>query len=244
VALPVTLNRNYRLRVESVGTRHRVYADGVKVLDVIDASHASGRVALLTYRSAAEFDNVLVTPAPGATLWATGQPERPFSYYWTTSGPGLWDNDATLNGARLYSQSSVAGDARAAIGVASGDQTVETRVRATTFAGTGGGDRWFGAMARYTSESNYYYLSLRSSGTVSLRKVVNGAVTVLGTASLPVTVGRWYQLRLEAVGSRLRGYVDGNLVLETTDTAHPQGKTGMVTYRTAAQFAGYRAVRP
>jgi hypothetical protein len=125
-----------------------------------------------------------------------------------------------------------------------GEGTPNCSVSSTTFAGTGSGDRWFGALARYTNETNYYYLSLRSGGSVSLRKVTNGTVTVLGSATLPVTVGRWYSLRLEAVGSRLRGYVDGKLLLEATDSTHPQGKSGLVTYRTAAEYAGYRALRP
>lgn len=243
-SLPVTLDRNYRLRLESIGTRHRVFVDGAPLLEATDASLASGRPALLTYRSAADFDNVFVTGAPAATLWAVREAERPFDSHWTTSGPGLWANDARIGVERIYAQYSVAGDARAVTGESVGDQSVEVRARATTFAGTGGGERWFGAIARYRDDSNYYYLSLRSGGSVSLRKLTSGSITVLGTATLPVTVGRWYQLRLEAVGTRLRAYIDGALVLEATDSTHRQGRTGLVTYRAAAQYAGYRATRP
>jgi hypothetical protein len=122
---------------------------------------------------------------------------------------------------------------------------VEFKVRATAFASGGGtGDRWFGAMARYTNDTNYYYVSMRSGGTISLRKVVNGVITVLATANMPVAVNNWYTLRLEAVGSRLRAYVDGKLALEAADSAHASGRTGMVTYRTAAQFQLFRAVQP
>ena len=61
----MTLNRGYRVRLESIGTRHRVYVDGRPVLEASDDSIASGRAGLLTYRTAAEFDNVMVMPKLG-----------------------------------------------------------------------------------------------------------------------------------------------------------------------------------
>ncbi len=144
----------------------------------------------------------------------------------------------------VFAQSSVAGTARAVIGVPTDDQSVDVRARPTTFAGTGGGDRWFGVMARYVDDSNYYYLTLRNTNTVSLRKLTNGAITVLGTYSLPVTLGTWYRLRIEAVGTQIRGYVNGFLVAEATDTTHARGAAGPITNRAAVDFDDYRAIQP
>jgi pectate lyase len=105
-----------------------------------------------------------------------------------------------------------------------------------TFASGGSGDKWVGAMTRYSGDSNYY--------DVSLRKVVDGAIGVLATATMPMALNHWYSLRLEAVGSRLRAYVNGTLALEATDSALASGKSGMVTYRAAAQFKQLRTVQP
>ena len=84
----------------------------------------------------------------------------------------------------VMQQTSTAGSALALVGTPTDDQMVKTRARATSFGS--GADRWFGIAARYVDESNYYYLTVRNSNTVSLRKVVNGAVTVLGTVSRTV----------------------------------------------------------
>jgi pectate lyase len=138
----------------------------------------------------------------------------------------------------------VAGTTRAVIGVPTDDQSVDVRARPTTFAGTGNGERWFGVMARYVDDANYYYLSLRSTNTVSLRKLTHGAITVLGTYSLPITLGTWYRLRIEAVGTQVRGYVNGILVAEATDTTHARGAAGPITYRAAVDFDDYRAIQP
>jgi hypothetical protein len=242
VAVP--LNRPYRLRLESIGTRHRVYVNGAPLLDADDTALASGRAALLTHQSSAEFDNVVVSPTPATILYArdftsSGGPTD----LWTFTGIGLWNN-AVSGSERVFAQSSVAGAARAVAGVPTDDQSVEVRARPTTFAGTGNGDRWFGVMARYVDDSNYYYLSLRNTNTASLRKLTNGVIQVLGTYSLPVSVGTWYQLRLEAVGAQIRGYVNGFLVAEATDFTHARGTAGPITNRAAVDFDDYRATQP
>jgi hypothetical protein len=85
---------------------------------------------------------------------------------------------------------------------------------------------------------------VRNSNTVSLRKLVNGAITVLGTATLTVTSNTWYDLRLDAVGNDLRAFVNGVQVLQATDVSHAGGQGGILTYKTGAEFAGYIAWQP
>ena len=87
----IALNRPYRLRLESIGTRHRVYMNGVSVLDVDDTALRSGRAALLTHRASAEFDNVVASPTPATILYAanfttSGGPTD----LWSFTGTGLW----------------------------------------------------------------------------------------------------------------------------------------------------------
>jgi len=118
---------------------------------------------------------------------------------------------------------------------------VVTRARATGFSGQ---DRWFGIAARYVDESNYYYLAVRNSNTVSLRKLVNGAITVLGTAPLTVTPNTWYDLRLDAVGNELRAFVNGVQVLQAIDASHASGQGGILTYKTGAEYVDYLAWQP
>jgi hypothetical protein len=239
-----SVNRPYRLRLESIGTRHRVYLNGMPVLDCDDTSLASGRAALLTFRSSVEFDNVVASPTPATILYA-----RDFTSQggptdlWSFTGTGLW-HTVSSGSNFVFAQSSVAGIARAVVGVPTDDQSIDVRARPTTFAGTGTGDRWFGVMARYIDDSNYYYLTLRNTNSVSLRKVANGVVTVLGNYSLPITLGIWQRLRIEAVGAQIRGYVNGVLVAEATDSTHALGATGLITHRSAVDFDDYRAIQP
>jgi len=238
------MNRPYRLRLESIGTRHRVYMNGVPVLDADDTALSSGRAALLTHRTSAEFNNVVASPTPAAILYATNftSTEGPTDL-WSFTGTGTW-RQASIGTNFVFAQRSVAGVARAVIGVPTDDQSVDVRGRATAFSAIGSGDRWFGVMARYVDDSNYYYLTLRNTNTVSLRKLVNGAITELGSYSLPITVGTWYRLRIEAIGSQIRGFVNGVLVAEATDSSHARGAGGPITNRAAVDFDDYRAIQP
>ena len=248
-SVPWALNRTYRLRLESVGTLHRVYVDGNLVLEAWDDALSHGRAALLSYRAAADYDNVIVSPFLTQTIYAASdglaynppmlQPEP-----WTYSGTGQWSWQSA--GADVYfNQASTADTTRAVVGpdqIINTDQIVQARVRPRAF--NAAGSPWFGVMARYQDPNNYVYVTLRKSNIVSLRKLVNGSIVDLGSAVLTVTPNTWYTVRLEAVGSRLRTYVNGRLVLEATDSQPVIGRVGLVTYRTAADFDDIRAVVP
>lgn len=238
-ALPVTVDRRYRLRLESIGSVHRVYVDGALVLDVDDSSGPHyGNAGLTMNRARADFDNVVVTPSPLTTVYvddfalSTSDP-------WTHTGTGQW----TFSGG-VFAQNAVVPEARAVIGGPTTDQVVQARVRQIAWSSTGTAERWAGVLARYRDAGNYYYLHLRSGGTVSLRKLVDGAVVTIASAPLAVTLNTQYALRLEVVGNQLRGYVNGNLLLQATDDSHSSGISGLMTSKSATQFDDYIAYQP
>jgi len=236
---PVTvqLNQSYRLRLESIGTRHRVYVDGQLLLTAEDTGpQVAGDAALVMYRAQADYDNVVVSPAPRSSIYAddfTGSQNRGD---WTYTGTGQWSiaGDA-------FAQNSVAGDARAIIGTPVDDQVVSLRVRPTAFAA---GTAWVGLVARYLNDQNYYYVTLRNSGMLSLRKLVNGAITEIATVPVSVAVGSTYALRLDATGTALRVYLNGTLVIQAVDSSHTKGRGGAIAYKAAAQFDDYVAYQP
>jgi pectate lyase len=69
-------------------------------------------------------------------------------------------------------------------------------------------------------------------------------VQVLDSAPLPVTSKTLYRVRLEAIQNELRVYVDGRLVLEATDTSHPWGRYGAITFKAAASYDDVLVTQP
>ena len=236
--LPVNLNRNNRITLETVGDRHSIFVDGRLINRTIDKSLFHGHAGVRTYRARADFDNVVLSAAPRITL-ARGIRASAFEPV-----DGAW-SVGSGNTSSTYTQQSTAGDARSLFGPATTDQVFDLSLRADGFAApVAGKQSWFGVMLRYVDPSNYYYVSLRSSNEISLRKVVNGAVTVLATAPLAVQTGTSYDLRFEAIGARLRVFRGNELVLQAADGSIPAGRPGFVTYRTAARYTDYLVYMP
>jgi pectate lyase len=148
---------------------------------------------------------------------------------WSTNG-GSWS--VTTDGSRVYRQGGTSSDARALAGTSSWtDYSVQARIKPTAFNGS---NRFVALLARVQSSTSYYYLALRSNNTVELKRLDGGSSTTLDTASLPVTAGTWYTVRLDVAGSTLRGYVNGTLLTEATDTRYTAGRIGVATFYAAA----------
>jgi hypothetical protein len=87
---------------------------------------------------------------------------------------------------------------------------------------------------------------LRSNNTVSLRKLTNGAITTLDTASFPIATGNTYRVRLSVIGNALLGYVNDQLLVEGIDNTAPHtvGRHGLAMYKTRADFDDYLVTQP
>jgi hypothetical protein len=252
-SVPFALNRKYRIRLESMHGAQRVYVDNVKVLQARDTTLTQGRPGLMTYRAAADFDNVLASPGSQTTVWADAgdgaSPPNPAPYYFgipydQEAGEWTWENEGTNV---IFRQSSLTEYGRAYAGRNSrnaGNLTVEARVRVRAFGA--GSDPWVGLAFRAEEDyDNYTYLSFRRSNTVTLRTRYGNTLTQRGAAVQTVTPGVWYRLRMELVGNQLRAFVNGRLVIETTmDASEWGGKFGLLTYHAQADFDDIRVVTP
>jgi hypothetical protein len=150
---------------------------------------------------------------------------------WTTHA-GTWA--VAGDGSNVFAQTNTAGDAKASAGSPSWtNQIVEAKVKAQSFNGT---NRFVAVFARFQDPSNYYFVALRSNGTLQLSRLVAGAATAMVTQQFPVQTGTWYTVRLEVIGSTLKAFVDGVLRAQTTDTRFPSGKIGLGTFSASAVF--------
>ncbi|MCG5436385.1 pectate lyase family protein [Micromonospora foliorum] len=154
---------------------------------------------------------------------------------WSRSG-GSWS--VVTDGSLVFRQSGTSSDARA-LASAPGwaDYGVQARVRPTGFGGT---NRHVGVIARAQNSSSYYALAVTASGGVQLLRRAGGDPVALDSAAGGVTTGSWATLRLEAVGTTLRGYVNGALVVEATDSAFAAGRAGLATSYASASFDDVR----
>jgi hypothetical protein len=239
-SLPVTLNSTYRLRLEAIGTTIRVLVNDRVALQVVDKSLKHGSAALLMFKTAADYDNIIATPSPQVLL--VDDTFEQFNGFRWTRVSGVWSMPTGVFPGN-YLQSSTAGNATLLTGVNSTtDQSIQALARPISF-GTDT-DRWFGLFTRWQDAKNYYYVTLRSTNQISLRKLVGGAIQVLDSAPLPVTQGGSYRVRLEAIRDQLRVYVDGRLLLEATDSSYTRGRYGLIMFKAGTIYDDVMVTQP
>jgi hypothetical protein len=237
------IGHNYRMRLESVGHQHTVFIDGFQRLRVKDKTLSHGHPGIASYRTRFEVDNVVVSGGTRVLLRLDDVHGGWLSNGWQ-SATGTWEQSFQDNGFYLTQIDNEA-YSRWFSKVAVGYQVVSARVRPQSH-GTAN-DPWIGIAARVIDESNYYYVTLRRSQQLSLRRLVNGQNQVLATVPQPLNLGTWYDLRLEIIGTHIRAYVNGDLkidILDSTLSAGGGGRNALLMYKTAADVWSYVAYQP
>jgi hypothetical protein len=216
-----------------------------------DRSLPHGRAGLATWRARADFDDVYVagTSEYGLQNRAWGWAGHNVDVDLTTAG-GNWqvpwheqeDPEDTTYPLELR-QLDMSGDARAYTGTPVGNMDINTRVRLDAF-GASPQSAWFGVMARYVDPANFYYVTARNTGQIQIRKVVDGVITVLASASFTPVAGQYYDLRFLVINDQLQVFVDRTFMASAHDDAIARGQYGLATYRTAATWESLSAVQP
>lgn len=101
------------------------------------------------------------------------------------------------------------------------DYTIRLRARKL------GGREGFIVLFHAANRDNYHWWNIGGwDNTVTRTEATeNGARQPYGPeADFTVETGRWYDLRLEVSGNRLQGYIDGNLVTDTTYESPPDSE--------------------
>lgn len=120
------------------------------------------------------------------------------------------------------------------------DYTVEVKVKPLSLVDLAG------VVFRYHTNRHFYLFGLRNGKEAVLRlrlpleqKLRVGEWRELGRVEFPYDVRRYYLLRVENAGGRIRAFIDGKQVLEATDVEVLKGKAG-VTATMPARFMDFR----
>ncbi len=121
------------------------------------------------------------------------------------------------------------------------DYTVEVKVRPLLM------EDMAGVVFRYRTNRHHYIFSLHDGKEAQLRlrlpfekKPRAGEWKMLGKAPFIYDATRYYTLKVENDGPRIRAYVDGKLLIEATDSEILKGKAGIAA-NTPTRFTDFRA---
>jgi alpha-L-arabinofuranosidase len=170
-----------------------------------------GAVGLGTWTTQAEFRNLKVVSTQGETLLTADFGQGAAG--WRTVR-GAWQ--ATEG---VYRQTELAQDCRAVAGdPAWTDYTISLQARKL------GGAEGFLIMFRVRDDNNWYWWNIGGWGNTrhAVERSIGGS-KLLACPQVPgsVETGRWYDIRIEVQGARIRCYLDGQLIHDFVDTPMP-----------------------
>jgi hypothetical protein len=159
-----------------------------------------------------------------------------------SSGTGKWTPASgawTIEGGE-FSQSSTALTQSLAYAASGVHTYVNADVRLNKQASVSGSA---GIVFRKGAGDNYYWFYLKDGDKAGLMKVVNGTETILGTeVDFTHQADTFYELRIVASGTSIKGYVNNKLVLDMTDATFTSGLLGLATASSHTHFDEIKAV--
>jgi alpha-L-arabinofuranosidase len=170
-----------------------------------------GAVGLGTWETQAEFRNLKVVSARGETLLVADFGQGAAG--WRTVR-GAWQ--ATEG---VYRQTELAQDCRAVAGdPAWTDYTITLQARKL------GGAEGFLIMFRVRDDDNWYWWNIGGWGNTrhAVERSIGGSkMLVCPQVAGSIETGRWYDIRIEVQGARIRCYLDGQLIHDFEDAPMP-----------------------
>lgn len=107
-----------------------------------------------------------------------------------------------------------------------GDVTITMRFKPIS----GKVDQAAGVISRVQDKDNYYIIRANVLETnVNLYKYAGGRRSGIKDGSAKVAQGQWQELRFEVSGDKLRGFLNGQLVVEANDNTYKAGRVGLWT---------------
>ena len=95
---------------------------------------------------------------------------------------------------------------------------------------SGKSDQAAGIIFRIQDKNNFYILRANAlENNVNLYKFSNGDRSTIKESSVPVKTGEWQTLRVEVKGTRIRGFLNDQMVLEADDSSFSAGYVGLWT---------------
>jgi len=167
---------------------------------------------------------------------------------WIAADEGVWaiSTDTELQ-SQVYGQSETGASSPHL--VSSGDVSwtnvrVEADFKIVAFNGSSS-SYLAGLCVRVRDAENFYMVGLRSdNGRMQVRNFEDGGSNLEQSESEVGTVGQWYHMRVDAIGSTLTVYVDEVLVLTINDSTHANGGIGLCTTRASAVFDNVLVTAP
>lgn len=172
-----------------------------------------GKVGVGTWATQAEFDDLKVISGAAPLLTDDFAAPADGSAAWQPGAAGSWTRTDGV-----YRQTGGETDVRSIAGDSEwSDYTLTLRARKT------GGAEGMLILFGVRDTGTYYWWNLGGWGNTrtAIEKSVGGSKAIVGSESpISIETGRWYDIRIELIGSHIKAYLDGKLIHDVTDAVN------------------------
>lgn len=228
-AMTINQNTTYKMKVTAEGSSIQVFVSDMTTpkISVTDSSFSRGQFGVRSYLSNAVYDNIAFTRSTSTYDFSSG-----FDSGWTRYGGNFSVVDST------YQASNSGTTAKSVWGTTSSDMTFEGDVRITGGAGDAGLIFRASNFGTGADDMNGYYAGLNESGNALILGRQNGNWTELAAVGLTVDANVTYKMKIVAIGSDIRVYVNdmNTPKLHVTDSTWGSGSVGVRTHFSNAVF--------
>lgn len=231
-SLRYSVGKMHNLTLRAIGTELTGYLDGAQMFQVSDDDLRRGRVALYCWADfGARFERLVVLDRTRRLgPWVIYDDPNTLSSpsVWKTSNDALQQTSA-INGYAQPPGNLRVGDPLGTYAVAGDPTWTDYRLIARMRSD----DNYaIGVVVRYTDETNFYRLSFDVNAPYRrLIKRENGELGELWfLIGNSYTLGEPFTMTVDALGSRIVGYLGDTRLFDQTDTAHSRGQIGLYCY--------------
>jgi hypothetical protein len=221
-------------------------ADGWYLDDIV-VSGTSGSSIFRDGFESGDMAHWLTTPPPGTLLFFDDFEQQDFSAYQFIpfgSNPSTASWSFTQDGNGVFEAiggtGSGGGDSLTRIAAMNQqDCLVSARLKITEVRNAG---HHSGVVARLDTSLNFYELFVNTfSGSLILSRRSGTQEVRLASVSVSgIALNNWLTLKLQAVGNRLRGYLNGQVLIDVTDDAFATGSVGVMNAGSVTRFDDLR----
>jgi len=201
----INTNTNYRLKVRALGSSFSIYLNDVEVITASDNTYSEGKLGLNVYNSTTAVQNVFLYRV--LNTW--------------NAVSGTWTNIA--NG----KQGTASGDGFNMSTETVANFSYEADVNISGATG-GGGAAALIFRANSTATQGYVVNVDALNDKVTLFKFNgNGTATTLKTYNATIATDTTYHLKVQAYDTLIEVYLNGNKVIDATDSSYHTGLLGL-----------------
>ncbi|WP_343253498.1 family 16 glycoside hydrolase, partial [Ligaoa zhengdingensis] len=233
----IVQGKSYRLKVSAMGNSIQIYLDGEEVISLEDDKYQSGGFGLRSHCASASYDNIKITAYTDKREFSDDFSEDTIGVNWEKFGMNQSDW-AIADGVCTSLTAGYPGGVGQKLALKDFNAQnceMETDIKLNSAGDAGILFRTTGIVDKGDGFTGYYAY-IKSNGDVALGHANQAWLGNLASVPKGIAQGETYKLKVSAVGTLIKVFLNGEEVISLEDDKYPSGGFGLRSHCTSASY--------